>query len=135
MTIAQASVVPITNSKGLETITLKNIVSLDLIEQNEAVLKAAQLLDDSATKVVFRDKVTTYKLKELIKSKQIEEQREKESLLQLKQQLSESSTFNKDTELTNRLSTEFLSDSIPIDDVDDVLQAFEKENGIKVILK
>ncbi|CEP24903.1 unnamed protein product [Cyberlindnera jadinii] len=135
MTIAQASVVPITNSKGLETITLKNIVSLDLIEQNEAVLKAAQLLDDSATRVVFRDRVTTEKLKELIETKQMEEQREKESLVQLKHQLSKSSTVDKDTELINKLSTEFLSDSTPIDDVDDVLQAFEKENGVKVILK
>jgi hypothetical protein len=129
MTIQQASVTPITNHQTLETITLKNLITLDLVQQNEALLKACQLLDDSQLKVSLGDKITVEQLKELIDERKQEDL--SEELKQYKYELQQYK--DKDTELVNRLAREFLEDGAPLDDTDDLIAQYGKENGVKVV--
>jgi hypothetical protein len=129
MTIPQASVTPITNNQTLETITLKNLITLDIIQQNEALLKACQLLDDSQLKVSLGDKITVEQLKKLIDERKQEDL--SEELKQYKYELQQYK--DKDTELVNKLAREFLEDGVPIDDTDDLIAQYEKENGVRVV--
>ncbi|CAM9011665.1 unnamed protein product [Wickerhamomyces anomalus] len=130
MTLPQASAVPITNKGSLETITLKNLVALDLIESNENLLKAFRLFDDSKTKISLGDKLTKEQIQNLIKQKQDEINTQQDELKTLKHQITHD--MDKDNQLINSLASEFLNDEIAQDDTDQLIAEFEEINGVKV---
>lgn len=132
MTLPQAGAAPITNNEAIETITLKNLVALDLVEKNEYLLKAFKLLDDSATKIILGDNKSTQQLESLIQEKQKELDLQQEELKTFKNQISQEK--NNDNELINKLASEFLKDDIAEDDIGHLITQFEKENNAKVLL-
>lgn len=130
MTSEQASVAPIVNSDdALDTVTLKNLVALDIVQHNESVLSAFQLLDDSVTRIKLPRYSTP--LSELIAKK-------KDELAQLQEETKTTAaapTTSPDATLLTQLSAEFLQDSVPQDDTDHHLKQFEKENGVNVHIR
>lgn len=126
MNIAQANVAPITNNQVFETITLKNIVALDLVQHNEALLKAFQLLDDSQIKVVLDGTLTVERLQQLID----ERKSNTEDLKTYKNELQQAVDPN--VALLSSLANEFQQDEIPLDDTDDLIAQYERENGVKI---
>lgn len=131
MTLSQASAVPITNKDAIETITLKNLIALDLVEKNEYILKAFKLLDDSKSKISLGTAKSKEEVESLIEKSQKELAEQQEELKILKQSLIQEK--NQDNELINKLSTEFTNDEILIDDTDELIKKFEIENGVKIV--
>lgn len=133
MTVPQAGISPVLNTlngnTSLETITLKNIVALDLIQHNEAVLKACTLLDDTETVVSLPNTLTREKLEHLIETR-------KEEVSQLEEQIKtmKHNHSKPHDEVLDKLCQEFLQSEVPMDDVDDLLHKFEKDEGVRVVI-
>ncbi|CCH46346.1 Nipped-B-like protein [Wickerhamomyces ciferrii] len=132
MTLQQASTVPIKNGDSIETVTLKNLVALDLVEKNENILKLFKLFNDSNLKFNLSEKLTKEKLNNLIEENKKQIEIEQDELKKLKQNLNESN--NKDNELINNLSKEFLSknNNEQIDNTNKLIENFEKENNVQI---
>lgn len=132
MTISQSNTAPITTNNSLQIVTLKNLVALDLIEKNEAVLKSFGMFDDSARKLTLKDPLTKEQVQTLIKERQpsISVQ---EELKQYKDEVN-SKFDSKSKQLLESLAAEFLEDEIPIDNTGHLIRQFEKENNVRVII-
>lgn len=127
MTVLQSNSAPITTDTSLQIVTLKNIVALDLVESNEAVLKAFGLFDDSNKKV---------NLKTLSKSEIQEKINELKSNepIDLKQYKNNLNNKDNSKQLLDALASEFLTDEIPIDNTDDLIKQFEIENKVRIVI-
>lgn len=131
MTLPQASAVPITNKDTIETITLKNLVALDLVEKNEYILKAFKLLDDTKAKISLGTSKSKDELEILIEQRKKEVAEQQQELKTLKQNLTQEK--NLDNELINKLASEFTNDEIKTEDTDELIKKFENENNVQVI--
>lgn len=135
MAIIQANASPITNKGTIQTVTLKNIVALDVIEKNEALLKAFQLLDDSETKLDLQSTLNPEKLHQLIQKVQSELPSDtNEELKHYKAQLAQEKSKDEDKRLLESLSVEFLANDISEDNTDELLSELQKRNDVKVVI-
>ncbi|CDR42996.1 CYFA0S10e04632g1_1 [Cyberlindnera fabianii] len=133
MTIAQANVTPVVQRDALDTVTLKNIVALDIVEQNEAMLGAFGLLDDTATRTTLPINTTTEQLTELIQKKKGELEVVDKEIDSLKAKSGDAyDTHSADAKAIEEMAKEFTSDELPQDNTDALIQQFEKENNVKL---
>jgi hypothetical protein len=132
MTVLQSNAAPISSKDALQIVTLKNLVALDLVEQNEVVLKSFGLFDDSTKKINIQKPLTNEQIQKQIHERQIGQDLSDE----LKRYKNELQT-GKDAEskqLLDSLASDFLADEIAVDDTDDLIRKFEKENNVKVVI-
>ncbi|KAH3679189.1 hypothetical protein WICMUC_001201 [Wickerhamomyces mucosus] len=133
MTSNQSNIAPVVNNNQLDIVTLKNIVALDLIEQNELILKSFNLLDDSKRKVTLGrtdiNNIEFLQQKLKITRKDIEEIGD---LKEYRNSLQDKNS-DLDTELLKKLSQDFKSDTI-FQDSEILQKEYELRHNIKSII-